>query len=802
MQRQHVGVAQPRHRLGLALEAAARLRALGDERVHHLDRHLAAERRVLGAIDRRHARPAPASRRADSAPASGRRGRRRRAVSRELTAPDGAPAPRTLCARSAALLRAVGVDERDVGGAARAGAAPRRRPTARASASALAPAAGRDDGEVVAAEVQQPRAGVRGDGGAQRRGQLAHDLDARRPALACGAADRSRRSRGTRARSARRAPSSAATASSSAFGPGRSVVGERSRSRRLVRTSALRARAAARAGRTAWPGSRRRPPSSPRTLSSTGGERRQHQHRHLGEHRIGLEPLDRLEPVDACGMSTSRISRSGASLAHQLERLFAVAAAQAEPAGVAERRLDQVRDGVLVLADDHLLQERHVHRMRTRLTQCFFRVTRMSSPTGSTVVTSSCRTCTRCRSSCTRASARATRPPPTTACRTSSSTCCSAAPSGCPTPTRSTTPSRRSAARSTPRPAATTRSIRSRCTPRRCCRGLALFGEIFRTPAFADVDVERRIVLEEMLEDHDEDGRLVNIDDLARARGLARSSARLSHHRPLRERRALRRRRRAPPLRVATTARATWCWRVSGAVEHDDIMRQRWRPRDRRGCRRASALEVTPPPETQTAPRFLYVRREGSQTNVQILFRALPRDRPRLPGADRARPRRRRRHVDAAAHAASSTSWGSPTTSRRRSSRSSTPGCTRSTAPARTSTCRRWCARRSRVLTRLRDEPPTAGRARQGAAPLSLGPRGQLRRSRRHGRLVGRHRAVLRAARRRGQGRARAQRSRPRRCSEVAQRLLRPERLTVACVGMLTEEARDARCAASSSKFA
>src|SRR6476659_7953404 len=52
--------------------------------------------------------------------------------------------------------------------------------------------------------------------------------------------------------------------------------------------------------------------------------------------------------------------------------------------------------------------------------------------------------------------------------------------------------------------------------PESLVAGLELFGEIFRTPTFSEIDVERRIILEELLEDQDEKGRLVNIDDIAR----------------------------------------------------------------------------------------------------------------------------------------------------------------------------------------------------------------------------------------------------------------------------------------------
>src|SRR4029079_12988870 len=46
--------------------------------------------------------------------------------------------------------------------------------------------------------------------------------------------------------------------------------------------------------------------------------------------------------------------------------------------------------------------------------------------------------------------------------------------------------------------------------------GARLFRDILTRPAFADLDVERRVILEEMSEDLDDRGRFVQIDDLAR----------------------------------------------------------------------------------------------------------------------------------------------------------------------------------------------------------------------------------------------------------------------------------------------
>lgn len=53
--------------------------------------------------------------------------------------------------------------------------------------------------------------------------------------------------------------------------------------------------------------------------------------------------------------------------------------------------------------------------------------------------------------------------------------------------------------------------------PESLVEGLKLFGEIFAEPAFADIETERRVILEEMLEDVDDDGKLVAIDDIGRA---------------------------------------------------------------------------------------------------------------------------------------------------------------------------------------------------------------------------------------------------------------------------------------------
>ncbi len=53
--------------------------------------------------------------------------------------------------------------------------------------------------------------------------------------------------------------------------------------------------------------------------------------------------------------------------------------------------------------------------------------------------------------------------------------------------------------------------------PESVAEASALFGEVLSQPAFLDIDIERGIVLEEILEDLDDEGRQVDADNLSRA---------------------------------------------------------------------------------------------------------------------------------------------------------------------------------------------------------------------------------------------------------------------------------------------
>ena len=313
--------------------------------------------------------------------------------------------------------------------------------------------------------------------------------------------------------------------------------------------------------------------------------------------------------------------------------------------------------------------------------------------------------------------------------------------------------------------------------------GLALFGEIFATPAFADVDVERRIVLEEMHEDHDEDGTLVNIDDLARLEVWP------DHPLGYRITGPYQNVERFDDGDVRRHFASHYGARnmvlvVSGAVQRDAVIGTLHRVFG--ALPSGAALEVTAPPESQTAPRFLYVPRDGSQTNVQILFRAFPETDPDFPALiafgrivdDGMSTRLHRRVVDELGLAYYTSGSLEPFVD---AGLYEVDGaCVHGRVPA---LVREAIA----VLTRLRDTPPLQeelDKAQRryrwdleasfddpdamagwwGGTELFFGPLTVEAKVERVKKVT------------------------PEAVQRMAQRLLRPERLTVACVGMLTKK--------------
>lgn len=150
--------------------------------------------------------------------------------------------------------------------------------------------------------------------------------------------------------------------------------------------------------------------------------------------------------------------------------------------------------------------------------------------------------------------------------------------------------------------------------PENVAAGLALLGEIFSAPKFEGLDVEKRIVREEILEGLDEDGREIDIDELARAQlfaphplGLSLTGATANvdafTDRDLRDH--FDRHYRAGNLVVS----------LAGPVEPGAI--EELVDRSFRNVPPGPRL-VVPAPPTVGGPRVRYVESSGSQTDVRL----------------------------------------------------------------------------------------------------------------------------------------------------------------------------------------
>ena len=156
--------------------------------------------------------------------------------------------------------------------------------------------------------------------------------------------------------------------------------------------------------------------------------------------------------------------------------------------------------------------------------------------------------------------------------------------------------------------------------PRDLGGALDILGDLFLAPTFSDLDLERAIVLEEILDDFDERGRRINTDDLAR-------QALWSGH-PLGfpitgPERNIRRFSRADVVRhfrrLYGARNMVLC--VAGPVRPAAVLAQVKRAFGRLPSGRR--LRPLPPPARVKGPRFQTVRSDSAQAEIQILFHAL-----------------------------------------------------------------------------------------------------------------------------------------------------------------------------------
>jgi predicted Zn-dependent peptidase len=159
----------------------------------------------------------------------------------------------------------------------------------------------------------------------------------------------------------------------------------------------------------------------------------------------------------------------------------------------------------------------------------------------------------------------------------------------------------------------------------------SLFGEVLSQPAFLDMDIERGIVMEEILEDVDDEGRQVDADNLSRALiyrdhplGFTITGGE-SHVRSFDET-ALRRWHE----RHYTADNTVLAF--SGAVDVEAAMRLA--ERDFSGLRRGTRTTGEAPQHAQKKPRLQIVENVSSQTELRVCLRAFSEVHPLRPALD------------------------------------------------------------------------------------------------------------------------------------------------------------------------
>jgi predicted Zn-dependent peptidase len=162
-------------------------------------------------------------------------------------------------------------------------------------------------------------------------------------------------------------------------------------------------------------------------------------------------------------------------------------------------------------------------------------------------------------------------------------------------------------------------------------KACALFAEVLSRPAFLDIDIERGIVLEEILEDLDDEGRQVDADNISRAL--------IYGHHPLGftitgsqdqvrsfDEAALRKHH----ARHYTSDNAVLVF--SGAIDERHAMGIA--ERDFAGLPRGERVASTAPAEDQNGPRFEYVENVSSQTELRVCLRGMAETHELRPALD------------------------------------------------------------------------------------------------------------------------------------------------------------------------
>jgi predicted Zn-dependent peptidase len=152
-------------------------------------------------------------------------------------------------------------------------------------------------------------------------------------------------------------------------------------------------------------------------------------------------------------------------------------------------------------------------------------------------------------------------------------------------------------------------------------RGLEIMGDLFTSPLFSDIDLERKIILEEILEDLDESGRNVNVDDLSRAAVWGDHPLGYPITGPLRNVKRFRRDDVSAHFDQFYGAKnMVLC--LAGPIAHDAVepLAARAFARLPRGTR----ARPVPARARGVGPRFRFLHNESAQTHVQLVWQGVP----------------------------------------------------------------------------------------------------------------------------------------------------------------------------------
>lgn len=155
--------------------------------------------------------------------------------------------------------------------------------------------------------------------------------------------------------------------------------------------------------------------------------------------------------------------------------------------------------------------------------------------------------------------------------------------------------------------------------------GIALLGELLGRPRFSDIELERALILEEINEDYDEDGVETNVDDLARGAlfGDNPLGQRIIGPRANVERFSIEDvRRHFAAFYGASNMRLC----VAGPVSHPRVLAAARRALSE--LPRGAPAEMTPAPRATGGPKLQHVADAGSQTELSVIFRAMPEVAP------------------------------------------------------------------------------------------------------------------------------------------------------------------------------